>query len=69
MIKKIIITGVKGFIGYQLYLKLKEEYDTINSKINYISNLSNKDMWNIDLDLFIREALPEYFNENPIKGD
>ena len=26
---KIIITGIKGFIGYQLYLKLKETNHTI----------------------------------------
>ena len=35
--------------------KLKEELKNINSKINYISNLSNKDMWNIELDTFINE--------------
>ena len=37
MIKKIIITGVKGFIGYQLYLKLKEEYEIFG-----IDNCSGK---------------------------
>ena len=34
---KIIITGVRGFIGYQLYLKLKEEHEIIG-----IDNCSGK---------------------------
>ena len=35
--------------------KLKEELKNIIDKINYITSLSNKDMWNIELDTFVKE--------------
>ena len=35
--------------------KLKEELQNIINKINYIGSLSNKDMWNIELDTFVKE--------------
>ena len=35
--------------------KLKEELNNIIDKINYITSLSNKDMWNIELDIFVKE--------------
>ena len=35
--------------------KLKEELKNILDKINYITSLSNKDMWNIELDTFVKE--------------
>ena len=34
---------------------LKDELNNIFNKINYISSLSNKDMWNIELDTFVKE--------------
>ena len=35
--------------------KLKEELKNIIDKINYTTSLSNKDMWNIELDTFVKE--------------
>jgi hypothetical protein len=69
----IFLEQIREYVDHEaihMYCEEVEmEIDNYGSELTVTLNNEEYDINYIDLDMYIREALPEYFNENPIKGD
>ena len=69
----IFLEQIREYVLYEdirMYCdEVEMQIDNYGSELTVTLNNEEYDIDYIDLDMYIREALPEYFNENPIKGD